>query len=275
MLASSREGWRQNAAGCPHPALRSILRFVATPKCPPICFPPIRRGRIHPAREVCGAVGFPGRRGRRPLRMGFGPLRPHNARQYVFPPFVGAGFIRPGRFVVPWGSRGVEDAAPYGWGLARYAPTMPANMFPLMRRGRIHPDRGASRRRKAPGREESRPYAWLFGLSPTHKAHNRVCHIRRAGNIRPSRAHSPAANVHGRAMPAPTVLGETPQPFPYASPCPTGSSASRQYPTRCTVRMRCSQPSLRRRRWMWVSRVRVPSRVGARASSSPQTCSYR
>ena len=204
-----------------------------------------------------------------------GLLQPRNARQYVFPPFVGAGFIRPGRFVVPWGSRGVEDAAPYGWGLARYAPTMPANMFPLMRRGRIHPDRGASRRRKAPGREESRPYAWLFGLSPTHKAHNRVCHIRRAGNIRPSRAHSPAANVHGRAMPAPTVLGETPQPFPYASPCPTGSSASRQYPTRCTVRMRCSQPSLRRRRWMWVSRVRVPSRVGARASSSPQTCSYR
>ena len=55
------------------------------------------------------------------------------------------------------------------------------------------------------------------------------------------------------------------------APAPPFYSPSRQYPTRCTVRMCCSQPSLRRRRWMWVSSVRVLSPN----SSSPQTASYR
>ena len=49
------------------------------------------------------------------------------------------------------------------------------------------------------------------------------------------------------------------------------SSPRSAYPTPCTVRILSAQPSLRRRRWMWVSSVRVVSA----ASSSPQTASYR
>ena len=35
---------------------------------------------------------------------------------------VGAGIARPGVFTTPWGSRGVEDAAPYGWRQTRLPP---------------------------------------------------------------------------------------------------------------------------------------------------------
>ena len=49
------------------------------------------------------------------------------------------------------------------------------------------------------------------------------------------------------------------------------SSPSSRYPTRWMVVILFSQPSFLRRRWMWVSRVRVLSSI----SSSPQTVSYR
>ena len=84
--------------------------------------------------------------------------------------------------------------------------------------------------------------------------------------------------------PAPTnkfyVLGPPRRPRQHAPLIPNSSfpiphspfSSSRSaYPTPCTVRILSAQPSLRRRRWMWVSSVRVVSA----ASSSPQTASYR